>query len=100
MVFNVTTVTFWMALQILSPYMTDEFVRWLKRYLLLSATRDEILSWMIEIWMKNHFVSDNNCDILNLLSPKKFTRNDKHVGLTFSVGDTTLQFTISIEQDI
>ena len=24
------------------------------------------MSWMIEIWMKNHLVSDNICDIVNL----------------------------------
>ena len=26
---------------------------------------DEILSWMIEIWMKNHLVSDNICNTIN-----------------------------------
>lgn len=29
-----------------------------------------ILSWMSEIWMKNCFVSDNNCNIMNLQCPK------------------------------
>jgi hypothetical protein len=41
--------------QILS-WMMDEFIHWPKPYLLLSATCDELLSWTIEIWMKNHFV--------------------------------------------
>ena len=30
---------------------------------------DETLSWMIEIWMKIHLVSDNNCNTVNLYSP-------------------------------
>ena len=69
--------------------MMDEFIHWPKPYLLLSATCDEILSWMIEIWMKNHSVSESNCNIVN----------PNNGGLAFSVGDTTLRFTISIEQD-
>ena len=60
---------------------------------------DEIMSWMIEIRMKHHLVSDSNCNIGNLYSPQKVTRNDNNVGLTFSVGDTIPWFTISIEQD-
>ena len=32
---------------------------------------DETLSWMIEIWMKNHLVSDNTCNTKNILSPQK-----------------------------
>ena len=28
--------------------------------------RNEILSWMIENWMKNHLVSDDNHNIVNL----------------------------------
>ena len=55
----------------------DEFIRWRKAFLLLSATRDEMLSWMIEIWMKNRLVSDSKYDNVNLYSPKQFTRNDK-----------------------
>jgi hypothetical protein len=39
--------------------MMDEFIYWLKPYLLMLATCDEILSWMIEIWMETHLVSDN-----------------------------------------
>ena len=40
---------------------------------------DEVLLWMIEIWMKNHLVSDSNRNIVNLYSPttQKFKRNDK-----------------------
>ena len=44
----------------------DEFIYWQKPCLLLSATCDETLSWMIEIWMKNHLVSDNNYDNVDL----------------------------------
>ena len=57
--------------------MMDEFIHWSKPYFLLSATCDEILSWMIEIWMENNLVSDSNCNTVNLQPPKKFTRNDK-----------------------
>ena len=52
----------------------DEFIHWPKPYLLLAATCDEILSWMIEIWMTNPLVSDSAC---NTIIPKKITRNDK-----------------------
>ena len=40
-------------------------------YILLSTTCDEILRWMMEIWMKNHLVSDNNRNTANLIPPKK-----------------------------
>jgi hypothetical protein len=69
-----------------------------KTHLLLSVACDEILSWIIEIWMKNHLVNDNNCNTVNLESSKKL-RVTNNVALTFSVSDTVLQFTISIEQD-
>ena len=46
--------------------MMDEFNHWPKPCLLLSATCDEILSCVIEIWMRNHLVSDNNYDIVDL----------------------------------
>ena len=51
--------------------MMDVFIRWPKPSLLLSATSDEILLWMIEIWMKHHFLSDSNCNTVNLYSPQK-----------------------------
>ena len=55
---------------------------------------------MIEISMKDHLVSDNNCNTVNLSSPKKNLQGiTTNVGLTISVGDTTLRFTISTEQD-
>ena len=73
----------WISERILS-WVMDEFVYWPKPYLLLSAVCDEILSWMIEIWMKNHSVSHGNCNTAIL---------------TFSVGDTIPRFTISSEQD-
>ena len=50
----------------------DEFVHWPQPCLLLSATCDEILSPMIEICMKNHLISDSNCDTVNLYSPKNY----------------------------
>ena len=57
MVFYITMITFWMthlmnSEQIFS-WMMDEFIHWPKPYLLLSTTCDDILSWMIEIWMKS-----------------------------------------------
>ena len=39
--------------------------------------------WLVDFfdkmifWMKNHLVSDSNYNIVNLLSPQKFTRKDK-----------------------
>ena len=38
-----------------------------------------VLSWMIEIWMKKHLVSDNNCNTVNLYPAphQKKNRNDK-----------------------
>ena len=70
MAFNVTMVNLWMTLlmnilRVLS-WMMDEFIHWSKPYLLLSTTCDEILSWMFEIWMTNHLVSDSNCNTINL----------------------------------
>ena len=38
----------------------------------LSATCDEILSWMTKIWMEIHLVSESTCNIVNLLSPETF----------------------------
>ena len=66
---------------------------------LLSATCDEILSCIIEFWMKNHLINDNNCDIVNLKSPKKLQGMTNNIGLRFSVDDTIPGLTISIEQD-
>ena len=70
-----------------------------KPYFVLSTTCAKILSWMIEIWMENHLVSDSNCNTVNLQSPSKFTRNDKYIGLTYSVCDTIPHVRIGIEED-
>ena len=51
--------------QILSRMM-DEFIHWPKPCLLLSTTCDGILSWMFEVWMMNHLVTDNVCNTINL----------------------------------
>ena len=59
----------WTSEQILVGMM-DEIIHWPKPYLLLLAAHDEILSWMIEIWMTNHLVRDNNYNIVN---PKEMT---------------------------
>jgi hypothetical protein len=53
--------------------MMDEFIHLPKPYLFLSTSCDETLSWMIEIWMKYHFVSDNKCNIvIAQFPPKKY----------------------------
>jgi hypothetical protein len=70
-----------------------------KLYLLLSATCDEIVSYMIKFWMKSHLVSDNNCNIVNLYFPKKLQGMTNNIDLRFNVGDTIPWFTISIEQE-
>ena len=76
------------------------FIHWPKSYLLLSVACDEKLSWMIKNWMENCLVSDSNCNTVNLYSPKNIYKGmTSNVGLSFSVGDTILWFTISIEQD-
>ena len=38
---------------------------------------NEKLSWMIELWMKTHLVSENNCNIVNIKSQLFLTRNNK-----------------------
>jgi hypothetical protein len=67
----------------------------------LSATCDELLSWMIEIWMNNHLVQQLTViATLEIYSPLENLQGMINiVGLTFSVGDTMPRFTNSIEQD-
>jgi hypothetical protein len=77
--------------------MMVEFIHWLV-YFLMSTTLDEILSWIIKIWMKNHLVSDGNCDIVNLESPN-LQGMTNYVEIPCSVGDSILRFTMDIEQD-
>ena len=66
---------------------------------LLSTTRDEMLSWMIEIWTKHHLVSDGNCNVVNLESPLKKIQKERQImlGEHFVFVTTTPRFTISIE---
>ena len=61
----------------------DEFIRLPKPYHPLSTTCDEILSWMIESWRKNHLVSDGICNIVNLESPEEVTRTPNNVCRVF-----------------
>lgn len=69
-VLNVTMVTFRMALSMNKwknvVRMMNEFIYWPKPNLLLSTTSNGMLSHMIEIWMKNDLVSDNNCNVVVL----------------------------------
>ena len=74
---------------------TDEIVHWPEPCLLLSSTCNEILSWMMEFWIRNHLVSGSNCNTVNLQSFPNFLHGlTNNVRLSFSVGDTTLWFTI------
>ena len=70
MEFYVIMVTFQMTLLMneftKTVMMMDEFILWPKLYRLLLATCDEIMSWIIEIWMQNHLVSASNCNTVNL----------------------------------
>ena len=50
----------------------NEFIHWPKPCLVLLATRDGILSGMIDFWMQNHLVSDNDHNIVNLRSLNYF----------------------------
>ena len=53
----------------------------------------EILSWIFEIWMKIHLVSDNTCNTKMCYYPKRVQGMTNIVRLTSSIGDTTPQFT-------
>ena len=56
---------------------------------------DEILSWMIEMWMNNPMISDSICNTITLQSPRTNLQGmTNNVGLTFRVGNTIPQFTI------
>jgi hypothetical protein len=46
--------------------MMGKFIYWPKPYLLLLATCDELVSWLFEIWMSYHLVSDSNRNTINL----------------------------------
>ena len=64
-------VVIWTSLWVLSSRLTygSSKCRLLKQGLTYYASWqfcDEILSWMIDIWMKNHLISDSNCNIVNL----------------------------------
>ena len=49
---------------------------------------DEIFSWMIDVWMKDHLVSDNNCNnVITSVIVQEMTNN---VELTLSFGDITI----------
>ena len=76
MIFNVTMVTVRMTFLIFRytniVIEMDEFIHWPKPNLLLLATCDEMLLQMIDNWMKNHLISDNNCNIVTLFIPQKF----------------------------
>ena len=89
----------WISEHIFSCMM-DPFIHWPNPYLLLSTTCDEILSWMIEIWMNIHSVSDGNCNtnIPQPPPPHNLQGMTKNVSLTFNVSDIIKQFTIIIEQ--
>ena len=69
MMFGFTMINFWLTL-LMSEWannvIDDGWVRALAKTL-PSLVRNLwwILSWVVEIWMKNHLVSDKNCNIVN-----------------------------------
>ena len=95
----VTLVTFWTTLFMYkwTNVVMDEFIWWPKPYLLLSATRGEISSWMIEIWMTIHLVSDNTYK-LRIMNKLQWKTNN--VELTFSVVDSVPRSTIVLSKTI
>ena len=55
---------------------------------------------MIDIRMKNHLVSDSDCNTIDLWPAQQIYKEWQiMLELTCSGGDTILQFTRSIEQD-
>ena len=55
---------------------------------------------MIEIWMQNHLVSGSKLQHHKLYNPPKSLQGmTNNARLTFSVVDTILWYTISVEQD-
>ena len=80
--------------------MIDEFIHCPQPCLFSSTTCDELLLWMIEIWIKIDPVCDSNCKNCNsIIFPKKLQGLKNIFGLTFSVVDTILWVAISNEQD-
>jgi len=51
--------------------MMDEFIHWPKPYHL---SRNII--WMIKNWVKDHLISDSDCETVNIIL-QKLKRNDK-----------------------
>ena len=52
----------------MSSWMMDELIRWPKTLPshVVASTRDEMLTWMIEIWMEIYLASDSDCNIVTL----------------------------------
>ena len=48
---------------------------------------NELLSWVIETWMRNHFVSERTCNYYRFMNLKKGVINN--VRFIVGVGDTT-----------
>ena len=76
----------------------DKFAHWPKPDLLLLVTCVEILSWINEVWMENHLVSDDYCNIVNY--PLVFCFFNKEWQITLSVGDTTPQLVLHKELEL
>ena len=73
------------------------FIEYIIIVALYTKSSNTIHHGIIHWW--NNLVSDNIYNNVNLQSPKTLQGMTNNVRLTFSVGDTTLWFTISIEQD-
>jgi hypothetical protein len=61
---------------------------------------NETLTWMIDIWMTNHLVSDNNCNIVNM-NAQFFSYKEWQIVEDLDIVLVTLhrRLTISIEKD-
>jgi hypothetical protein len=76
----------------------DKFIHDPTPYLFLSTTCDEIWLCVSVIQMKNRLVSGSHCNIYIYNPPIKVQGIANNVGLTFSVGDTTLRFTTTLNK--
>jgi hypothetical protein len=47
---------------------------------------------MTVFWMKNHLVSDSNCNTVNYSPPKKLQGTTNNVGLTISINNRVIGF--------
>ena len=84
------------SVQMLS-WMMDEFIRWLKPYLLLSTPCDETLSWMMDNfirWLKPDFLLSTPCDEISTWMVDEFICGPKPYLLLSATCDELLSWRI------